>query len=1054
MRRIILFAITLSCILSASICLAEDRMVTVDGYCFLEDEASDHSGTRVLFEAVSPSAVTDSAFTADTGYISLGLSEGLYVIHYTHDGYLPHDTSEPVYIAANTTLADVTLQPGTIIEVSGDVFGEWTPDHWFKVIGDIRVPPDSSLVIHPGTLISFMDNYQMTVNGALIAAGTETDSIRFVSGQLGPAPGDWKGIVFTDSTTCSGSLEYCVIENAGSGGGAGDGWALKLESTGSTPILIENCTIRYSENNGIFCGRATAQIIGNHIYECEVGIYCFYSSSVISNNTLGRVHTAIELSDSPSLITGNTIENVVYGISCHGSSAVITGNYIGSFIQMGIYCTGALSAPLIMNNIIESLMYSSATGIICSASSPRIVGNIVRSNSTGILIESATPLIADNVISENNHGINAYSCSPDSIMYNNVWNNGTNYTGDGLPSNIGDICCTNYNNDPCDTYYNISMDPLFDPENEYHLLEGSPCIDAGLPDPATYDADGTIADIGAFPFLQSNPDPPVIDFTGDPTTGASPLAVAFTTSNTGGPIISWLWDFGDGTSSSRANPAHNYIVTEPTQFTVSLLVMGPGGGTDSAVKIDYIAVLPGNAPPVAHFNADPLIGHGDVQFNNQSLGAISTLLWTFGDEESSDEWSPLHHYAMPDTYTVCLEVGGAGGTDEECKIDYIIIVDPETVVAGFTPSDTFGVVPAPIAFTNTSSGTIDTYHWDFGDGDSSSVANPVHTYTAVGDFTVTLIAAGPANSDTASVGIRMLPAEAIITAVDDVPDDQGGQVLVSFNRSGHDTNSPRSEIYAVEAFYNSQWVTLLSGGAYGQEGYIYLVPTFCDSTAADPCLTQFRVIAHMDEGIFISDPMTGYSVDNIAPSVPEGFQITFSPGASILSWNPCPDDDFQYFNIYRGPDADFEPSPENLAHQTIATHWADESPGHTLFYKLTAVDNAGNESGPALASDASGAAGELSINRFALHPCRPNPLNSRTMIIYDVPRSNIVVTLRIYDEQGRIVRHLVDGPIAAGRHTVIWDGRDNQNRKVASGIYFYKLESDGFSQARKLSLLR
>ena len=75
MRRTSAAILALLCLaLPFSLASATDRMATVDGFCFLEGEA-DHSGIKVLFEAVSPSAETDSVFTAATGYYLIGLNE-------------------------------------------------------------------------------------------------------------------------------------------------------------------------------------------------------------------------------------------------------------------------------------------------------------------------------------------------------------------------------------------------------------------------------------------------------------------------------------------------------------------------------------------------------------------------------------------------------------------------------------------------------------------------------------------------------------------------------------------------------------------------------------------------------------------------------------------------------------------------------------------------------------------------------------------------------------------------------------------------------------------
>ncbi len=90
----------------------------------------------------------------------------------------------------------------------------------------------------------------------------------------------------------------------------------------------------------------------------------------------------------------------------------------------------------------------------------------------------------------------------------------------------------------------------------------------------------------------------------------------------------------------------------------------------------------------------------------------------------------------------------------------------------------------------------------------------------------------------------------------------------------------------------------------------------------------------------------------------------------------------------------------------------------------------------------------------ALHPCYPNPFNPTTTISYDV-QGGVPVTLAIYDVTGRRIMVLVDGEsMHAGRHELTWDGRDQSGRVVASGVYFYRLDAGGFSQTRRMALLK
>lgn len=84
----------------------------------------------------------------------------------------------------------------------------------------------------------------------------------------------------------------------------------------------------------------------------------------------------------------------------------------------------------------------------------------------------------------------------------------------------------------------------------------------------------------------------------------------------------------------------------------------------------------------------------------------------------------------------------------------------------------------------------------------------------------------------------------------------------------------------------------------------------------------------------------------------------------------------------------------------------------------------------------------------------PNPFNPTTQISFDLAQGG-KVSLRIYDVAGRLVRTLIDKEMAAGRsHTVVWNGLDDQNGRVASGVYFYRLDAVGVSLTKKMVVMK
>ena len=83
----------------------------------------------------------------------------------------------------------------------------------------------------------------------------------------------------------------------------------------------------------------------------------------------------------------------------------------------------------------------------------------------------------------------------------------------------------------------------------------------------------------------------------------------------------------------------------------------------------------------------------------------------------------------------------------------------------------------------------------------------------------------------------------------------------------------------------------------------------------------------------------------------------------------------------------------------------------------------------------------------------PNPFNASTQIHFSLPQTSHT-TLTVYDMLGRKIRTLESGVLPAGHHRITWDGLDRHGRSVASGVYMVRLEADGFSEAKRMTLLR
>jgi hypothetical protein len=87
-----------------------------------------------------------------------------------------------------------------------------------------------------------------------------------------------------------------------------------------------------------------------------------------------------------------------------------------------------------------------------------------------------------------------------------------------------------------------------------------------------------------------------------------------------------------------------------------------------------------------------------------------------------------------------------------------------------------------------------------------------------------------------------------------------------------------------------------------------------------------------------------------------------------------------------------------------------------------------------------------------LFPNQPNPLSSETKIAFRLPEAGHV-ELKVYEVSGRLVRTLLNGDQEPGLHSAVWNGLDDAGRRVAAGVYFYKLGAPGIAESRRMILL-
>ncbi|HEY1022585.1 MAG TPA: PKD domain-containing protein, partial [Flavisolibacter sp.] len=238
---------------------------------------------------------------------------------------------------------------------------------------------------------------------------------------------------------------------------------------------------------------------------------------------------------------------------------------------------------------------------------------------------------------------------------------------------------------------------------------------------------------------------PKVSFNANKTGGCFPLPVKFSDNSTAGSgnIVSWQWDFGDGTVSTEKDPLHVY--TAAGNAMVTLRVTNSFGCVTSYTLPQPIVVTGGVKAGFTQTDPGLCPAPATVQFTNTSMGAGPlTYHWDFGDGSTSNAMNPSHSYSRNGVYSVSLKVTSAQGCVDSIRKDDLIKVGQTG--AGFTAPAT-GCVNEPVVFTNAFSSAASVW-WNFGDGTSAIGLNPTKRFTKSGTYTVQLISNFGACQDT------------------------------------------------------------------------------------------------------------------------------------------------------------------------------------------------------------------------------------------------------------------------------------------------------------------
>ncbi len=257
---------------------------------------------------------------------------------------------------------------------------------------------------------------------------------------------------------------------------------------------------------------------------------------------------------------------------------------------------------------------------------------------------------------------------------------------------------------------------------------------------------------------------PVANFSSSATSGCYPLNVQFKDESEAGSgnIVSWEWDFGDGTASREQHPSHIY--TSAGSFNVTLRIRNSNGCTQTISRSNYITLTQGVKAAFDFSAPNNCKPPASIRFTNTSSGTGTlSYQWNFGDGSSSTDPNPTHAYTSTGIYTVKLVVrNNTGCVDSIIKTNSINI---GTVKPDF---DMPALLCAGQAFTitNTSAPTPNNAAWSFSDGSIASGVNTTKIFAAAGNYTIKMVADFGACKDSVTKPVQVLarPAAAFSAA--------------------------------------------------------------------------------------------------------------------------------------------------------------------------------------------------------------------------------------------------------------------------------------------------
>jgi hypothetical protein len=322
-------------------------------------------------------------------------------------------------------------------------------------------------------------------------------------------------------------------------------------------------------------------------------------------------------------------------------------------------------------------------------------------------------------------------------------------------------------------------------------------------------------------------------------------------------------------------------------------------------------------------------------------------------------------------------------------------------------------------------------------------------------------------------------------SVSDIPMDQGYQVRVVWTAFGSDDGVARDQVKEYVLLRHAENMMPKSVPTYGSiselpaslgagdnfimDGHLWdavavvpatqfieysvVAPTLYNTVEADTAWATFKVLGKTEGGIIAeTESMAGYSTDDLAPIMPTGLAARLDGSSVELNWDAPYDTDVETFDVYRSVDQAFDINTAEYLTSTRSLSFTDASlTGQTIHYSIVAVDFSKNRSenaAPVTVIITSVAEEDGVPTEMELAQNYPNPFNPSTQIKFGLPADSDV-KLTVYNAVGKEVATLVNEHLSAGYHVYTWNATN-----IASGVYFYQIQTDNIAIVKKMILVK